>query len=993
MKMKSITIKKSNLLASLFVMLIIISINFYLGSTFRENFNNVPWFIDDALHIGIANSFSEQQNFKSSFLSAEYHQSFSIDQIIENRPILSGEQSGKGPMYYILLGSFYELLQTSPKDFFFHGSIFNNILTSLFVILFFFFVKKHFDFKIAFISSILILMIPYFAMISARVLLYPLLFIFSISALFFIDKKKSHYVVFGILTGLALLTHPFGIFLPISYFLFLLIKQEFKGFLLTAVSLNLVLLPWLLRNYYFFGDAWSGFYFPFSKKISDILFSFLPRPEFIPQTSSYPFFENSLINFGNPKFSLFNVFTELFDLISSQHYMDYLLILVLILSGFTFFKLANLKNNAKNFIIIISAIAISSFLLYYFPSTYAQIAYAFVIPIIFVFFLYKKKRHLFEKIIPRSYLIIIFFVFVSLIAYYLLAVNEGRIPHPKILLFSLLLTIPLAIYGYKKLFREILGNRQLNHWLVMPILFTVLANVIIYYSMILLSNNNEILTYQILAIIIITPCTFLLTFKLFTKISMDVKKEYANLIPIIILVFILSPIVIQTSDGIKAMTWWPNETGDMKIINEFVRNNVDQKENISSNLAGYTNLRTGLKSMALPVQEPHQLDLEKLFQHFRISYVIFYSQPDYYYGFNPLLKIAEYQNIYQDFKTWETWNYYYDEVFSVGNSHVFKINDALDTADISNPLVYLHKGVLLENEGMVTEANKIYDEIRNYEFSENFVDIEQCRSYTYSKNFGKSIDTCTKLLEKDPSSFIVLENLGISFESTGQIESTFKILDLYNEFIENPENTDFLKSWGSMINYLIEKDISYNVVKTKFISDTIHKTKEFETQGNLYDALFYLQKLDHSDSITIDSSELKIRILTKLKKYEEALKTYDTTIELYKKKIENREQDILSKKLNEIQKSLIKVLNGKATLLIDLEEYYKAQKEYIEIISIDKFNFNAWENNAILLEKSGRLKEALYAYQFLNQFEGETQITLEKIEELENRIGIISNQK
>ena len=235
-------------------LIFLVSLNFFIGSEYREILLSVFWNGDDVFHISIADNFRNEKNFEQQYLSMRYldkSENFFLD-LYPN--ISENPQGSKGPIYYIFLGSFYEILSTSQDDLYLHGSIFNNLLTSIFLILFFFFVKRFFGFKVAIISSIIISFIPGFGQISTRVMIDPLLFIFMLSALFFFERKNHHYVLFGIFSGLSVLTHPISISLLISYFVSNLLQRNFTGFFVSLVTFNVLLFPWLLRNFLVFND-------------------------------------------------------------------------------------------------------------------------------------------------------------------------------------------------------------------------------------------------------------------------------------------------------------------------------------------------------------------------------------------------------------------------------------------------------------------------------------------------------------------------------------------------------------------------------------------------------------------------------------------------------------------------------------------------------------------------------------------------------------------
>jgi len=402
---------KFNNRISIFVLLalcLLVLTNLFVGSFLRENLENLIWESDDVLHVSVANSFRNSFQFDAEFQPSnpEYYGK-SVYETIAASPTISWKHLDKGPMYYISLGSFYSILNVQPEDFYFFGSIFTNLLGSLFLILYFILLKNKFDFKIAAFSSILVVLSPWFGWASTRILPYSLLLVFAISALFFLGKNRKHYVLFGVFAGLAHLTHPFGIFLGFSYCIFLLLHKEFKGFLTVFLSWQIILLPWFLRNYYYLQDIGWGLYLPFSNKLSSFL-TFLPH-----QT------ESTLTNYVGGGFltskqllSPFLVFYDNFFFLSHTYYLDYLVFFILIFSGVAFFKLSSLKNYLKYVLLIILVISFSFFVASYPLPMYSllwdqnylqpEILLIFILPPITISLLYIKKKHIFESKIPRK---------------------------------------------------------------------------------------------------------------------------------------------------------------------------------------------------------------------------------------------------------------------------------------------------------------------------------------------------------------------------------------------------------------------------------------------------------------------------------------------------------------------------------------------------------------------------------------------------------------
>lgn len=267
--------KKKSFLLTLCLLIFLVSLNVFLSDYLRIGLLDVEWQEgDDALHISVANSFATKRNFDIGFRGSHIFTT-PIPELMKVYSDIEEPYGGKGPVFYILLGSFYDLFDTKPGDFYLHASYYSTIISSLFVVVFFFLVNKYFSTRIAFFSTLLIVFSAFFEWNAARAIPGPTLFLFMILPFLFLEKKFKHYFLFTFFASIAHITHPFGIWVPSAYLLYLLIKREFKGAIIVFFTWFGVLLPTFIHNYYNFSQIGLGLYIPFSKEIST-LFSFLP---------------------------------------------------------------------------------------------------------------------------------------------------------------------------------------------------------------------------------------------------------------------------------------------------------------------------------------------------------------------------------------------------------------------------------------------------------------------------------------------------------------------------------------------------------------------------------------------------------------------------------------------------------------------------------------------------------------------------------------------
>ena len=263
----STTLKNKQFKIDFILIVFLIASSFLFSSAYRELTEDIMWHRDDAYAIFVADSFRNTGDF---FYIGESHQSRSVTDIIEsNRPVTFpfGE---KGTVYFIAMGSLFSILDSDASNWYQHGSMLNSILAIVFLILLYSLLRIHFGIHVAFFSSLLIAFLPIFVINAATPRPIMLFFVFTIISFFFLKHRRSNYILFGIFAGLAHLTHPFGIILPITYFFILLLNQKFRGFLITFVVYQLILIPWYVRSLYYFNDFGKGLLLPFSKNISNL---------------------------------------------------------------------------------------------------------------------------------------------------------------------------------------------------------------------------------------------------------------------------------------------------------------------------------------------------------------------------------------------------------------------------------------------------------------------------------------------------------------------------------------------------------------------------------------------------------------------------------------------------------------------------------------------------------------------------------------------------
>jgi len=168
------------------VLLILISINVLTGTHFRTYTLDIIHEGDDFYDISIAESFRHKKTFESQFITLRYTGGVSSEYFINLYDSIERPHFANGPMYFMLLGEFYEILNVQQQDLYFYASLLNTILAIIFISLFFLLFKNILNTRIAFASAVLISIMPAFSRITVSASQEMLLYVFAISSFFFL---------------------------------------------------------------------------------------------------------------------------------------------------------------------------------------------------------------------------------------------------------------------------------------------------------------------------------------------------------------------------------------------------------------------------------------------------------------------------------------------------------------------------------------------------------------------------------------------------------------------------------------------------------------------------------------------------------------------------------------------------------------------------------------------------------------------------------------
>lgn len=430
--------------------------------TIFGHYNTASFLYDAVLYVNVADSLREGKGFTSNLilpvatLDANTHtmkETHDPKILMEQEPEPRWEY-GKPPMFFLLLAGFFDLVSANSSNWIFYSAVFNTALSILFIVFYYYWSKKNFGLKISIISTAIIATSTIFIIFTTPARVYLLTNFFFLLSFFFLNPRKRDYFLFGVLAAFANLTHPMGITAVISYVAYLLYKKEWKGFSIVTITWFGLLLPWMLRQFYVFGDFGKSLGIPFSEQISHYIFgSVISEP--------FPILADVFVSIKTP----FEMMYKLFFTPGWWNFNQEFIVLFLAFAVFSFVSLSSLKINVKNkntlvkisllSVIVILYLAIRGF---YINDSYLIriLDFLFIIPLpIFLISLIKRRsKDTFETKIPRDYSVIVFLVMVSIVGSYVVEYFAGE-TRPELFFPMLFLSLPLGVKGILKVIEKL----------------------------------------------------------------------------------------------------------------------------------------------------------------------------------------------------------------------------------------------------------------------------------------------------------------------------------------------------------------------------------------------------------------------------------------------------------------------------------------------------------------------------------------------------------
>jgi hypothetical protein len=467
----------------------------WISFSIYQNYNAASFLFDDNLYMSETNSLLHGHGFTINVLyplskidlSTGIMQDYSnADALIEKYPDVNWDYS-RAPMFFILLASFFGITKANPSNWVAFASIFNTVVSALFITFYFIVARKYFGTLVGIFSSVIITTSLLFIMGITTAEPNQLTYLFIILSLLFLKKNSKHYILFAIFAALANLTNTVGIIPIAAYGSYLLFKREYRGLLIVLIVWSTIVSPWMIREFYTFHDFGADLGIPFSSQISSF---FISNPlQNLPseQYDLAPHSQSSLIN--SPFEFIYNFLfnktthTELIRLFLPFLFVSYLSISK-IANRFNKRKILEFIGISTSVIIVILAYLRAVEIFSISKSLDDKIQILIIISIIITLIIYHKRSKdssFFEYPLPRSYVILGFFVAMSILAVYysdVIALQINWFVAIPLMFFGVL----LGINGVKKLVESISIEKQSYKTFIFIAIMIVIIIPISYFN-------------------------------------------------------------------------------------------------------------------------------------------------------------------------------------------------------------------------------------------------------------------------------------------------------------------------------------------------------------------------------------------------------------------------------------------------------------------------------------------------------------------------------
>lgn len=476
--------------------IILVCLTVFFSFSIYQHYNASIFYYDDNLYMNEVNSLLHGHGFTINViypvnqkdLSTKVdHESTNADLLIEKYPNLRWEYS-RAPGFFISLAAFFGVTKADPSNWITLASIFNTIVSTLFITFYFIVTRKYFGTLVGIFSSAIIVTSLIFMMGITTAEPNQLTYLFIVLSLLFLKKSNIHYIVFSIFAALAVFTNQVGIIPIVVYGSYLLFKREYKGLLIISAIWLVILSPWMIKEFYTFHDFGNDLSIPFSGEISSFIISHTSGGEL-------PISKSDIVSHVQSSFT-YSPLKMIYAFLFESNFHTGLITVFLPFLFITYLSISKIKTNYNRrslfkFLGISSVVIISIF-------EYLQVTKIFSIPIllndiiqiliIFVIIIVliihhkrSKSSSFFEFPIPRSFTILGFFVAIStLILYY--SNIEGLGINDFVAFPLMFFGLPLGIYGIKKALESAPKLKQEHKTIIFVVLLICIIVPISYFN-------------------------------------------------------------------------------------------------------------------------------------------------------------------------------------------------------------------------------------------------------------------------------------------------------------------------------------------------------------------------------------------------------------------------------------------------------------------------------------------------------------------------------
>lgn len=548
---------------------------------FKSSNEWIYWKYDDAEHLSVAYNFIHGKGLTKDAIDIEASQVLTNINSLKKYDQISQPLRAKPPLHLILLGAWLYVTQATFRNWVFWGNIFNLLLTVLSIIIFYFFIKRHFGFEISAYSTPVIALMPSLLWFSVRVRPEILAFIMSILTVHFGSStiRSQNVILAGIFCGLAHFTHPIGMVTGWALLVYYLLGRKFKAAAILVAAWIAVISPWMFRNLLIFGDATQGFGIPVPRSL--LIAIGLIRPDLGPYSDVAGTSGGLSLSVANVP--LYSTIVGMLDEFGRLYGMQFFMIFIS-MSIFAFVSFSTLRKllfpGYMKIIIFMILIALYGRAVLFAVALNTnkealpiQVIILLLVPFsIFLYIkLFSRHKNLFSSNESSVAQILGILGVLTFLPYLMFAQLTGRIvPEVRILTWGLYMVIPLAIIGLKRIIRAIT---------------------------ILLHKNLS---------------------------SRALQK-----LMIIVLAIIIIPQAYQGIISIDAFQNRYHEEVYQKNMHDWIRNNIPLNSNIASELPSTVLLRTGLPTVNFQYIYKDNVDYENwIIKKFDLDYLVFYYPKD-----------------------------------------------------------------------------------------------------------------------------------------------------------------------------------------------------------------------------------------------------------------------------------------------------------------------------------------------------------------------------